>query len=159
MKQITTLQLFEGLTKSKIKTMAKNSVENIRENGKVLQVAEALSAMELFIKEVKAIDEFKSYVREEIEKHNVFKSESGAKIESIEVGVTYDYSNCNDDELDLIQMNFETISEALKGRKEFLKKVPVAGIDIFSKSSGEIIKIYPPSKSSTSTYKVTLSNA
>ncbi len=157
MENITALQLFEqGLTKTQIKSMAEKAVEGVKENGNVLQVAEALSAMELFIKEVKGMDEFKNYAGEEIEKHKVFKSASGAKIELIEAGVTYDYSKCNDTELELLESNLNGAKESLKTRQDFLKNIPIEGIDVVEPYTGEVIHIYPPSKTSTSSYKVSL---
>lgn len=156
--QITALELFEtGLRKTDIKIMAANAVESVLEKGNVLQVAEALSAMDGFVKEVKDDPRFKDYVREEASKTpKGFISNSGAKIECCEVGTAYDFSNCGDVELEMCDQAFKSAEAALKERKEFLKKVPAAGIDVIVPYTGEVIKIYPPSKTSTSSYKITL---
>lgn len=153
------LDVFQsGLTKTDIKVMADAAMESVLNNGNVLQVAEAISAMELFIKEIKDRKEFKEYVREEAGKSpKGFISNSGAKIEVCETGTSYDYSKCGDVELEMLESAFSTAENALKERKEFLKKIPLAGVDVIVPYTGEVIHIYPPSKSSTSSYKITLS--
>lgn len=147
----------QGLKKSQIEVMASNAVDSVLELGNPLKVAESISAMELFIKTVKDNPRFKEYVREEASKTpKGFVSSSGAKIELAEVGSTYDYSNCGDAELDMLDADFKKAENNLKERKEFLKKIPLSGIDVIVPFSGEVIHIYPPSKSSTSSYKVNL---
>jgi hypothetical protein len=47
------------------------------------------------------------------------------------------------------------IDKSMKWRKDFLKTVPVSGLDIITED-GEAVRIYPPSKKSTSSYKVEL---
>lgn len=153
------LSLFDrGLKKSEIFSMAVNAFENVLETGNFLQSAEALSAMENFIKQLKDNDNFKSYIRDEIAKHpGGFVSTSGAKIELAETGVEYDFSNCND--AILIDLEEKALYEKIKvdTRKKFLKNVPLAGLEIVDKESGEVTTIYPPVKTSQSSYKVTLS--
>lgn len=155
---IAALQLFEqGLSKTQISIMATSAVESVKETGKVLQVVEALSAMELFIKEVKDSKEFKDYAREEIVKYpKAFISESGAKIEAIEAGVKYDFSNCGDNEYFILDQKLLSAKNALKDRETFLKTVPEKGLVITDINTGETCQIFPPSKTSISTYKVTL---
>lgn len=154
---ITALELFEtGLRKSDLKVMAGNAVDSVLEKGNVLQVAEALSAMELFVKEVKDDSRFKELVRDEACKTpKGFVSNSGAKIELVETGTSYDFSKCNDSELLSLEASLSKVKENLEKRKSFLKTVPLSGLDIITED-GEAIKIYPPSKTSTSSYKITL---
>src|SRR6185312_11008146 len=152
---ITALEVFkQGLTKSAIKSMAQNAIESVKETGNILQVAEALSAMETFIKEVKADESFKEYTREEIGKYpRGFVSPSGAKLEWAETGTKYCFDKCNDPVHERLQEELEEISESLKKREAFLKTVPIEGMDF--RHGDELVTIYPPSKSSTSSYKVT----
>lgn len=154
--QITALELFEtGLKKSDLRIMASNAVDSVLERGNVLQVAEALSAMENFVKEVKDDPRFKDYVREEATKTpKGFISNSGAKIECCEVGTSYDFSNCNDPKLDILEDQLKTITDEVKARKDFLKTVPLSGMDVYVMD--ELVTVYPPSKTSTSSFKVTL---
>lgn len=155
--EITTLELFEkGLSKSEIKSMAENAVSHVIETGEVLKAAEGLAAMENFIKEFKASEAFKDYTRTEIEKYGkAFTSSSGAKLELAETGSKYDYSMCNDPELEVKMQALETAQNDVKERQDFLKNLPLSGVDIVT-SDGEVLKIYPPSKTSVSSYKVSL---
>lgn len=146
-----------GLKKSQIKEIAASAVENVLINGDPLLVAEALAGMEAFIKEVKADERFKNYTREETAKYpKGFISASGAKIELAEVGSSYNYDQCNDEVLVELEEKLAELEVKVKERKEFLKTIPLAGIDIIT-ADGEAVHLYPPSKSSISSYKVTLS--
>lgn len=154
----TALEIFEiGLKKSDIKSMANSAVESVMEKGNVLVVAEALSVMETFIKEVKADDRFKEYTREETSKYpKGYVSPSGAKIECAETGTKYDYSQCHDPELFSLTTEMEFLKIKIEERQKFLKTVPIQGMK-FVDEDGEVFMLYPPSKTSTSSYKVTLS--
>ena len=156
--QLTVLEHFEkGLTKTEIKSIANETVLSLLEGGNPLLVAEAISAMETFIKEVKDNPEFKSYVREEAEKYpKGFVSGSGAKIEIAETGTKYDYSQCGDTEWKILDSQIKNLKEAISEREKFLKAIPASGIEQLNKETGEVSTIYPPSKSSTSSYKITL---
>lgn len=154
--QQKSLIAFKGLSKVKIKEVALIAVQSVLDEGSPLEIAEALSSMELFIKEVKANERFKEYVREELEKVKKFTSASGAKIELAETGTKYDFSKCNDEALVNLYTTKEGIELNIKSRETFLKSLPLSGQDIITEE-GEAVKIYPPSKSSTSSYKVTLS--
>jgi hypothetical protein len=155
-KQQKSLIAFKGLSKVKIKEVALIAVQSVLEVGNPLEIAESLSSMELFIKEVKADERFKNYVREELEKNKVFVTASGAKIELAETGTKYDFSKCNDQNLIDLYATKEGIELNIKSRETFLKTVPLSGLEIVDTESGEVSTIYPPSKSSTSSYKVTL---
>jgi hypothetical protein len=155
MQTIEILKDYTGLTKTDIKEMAALAIESVLENGNPLEVAESLSAMEDFIKQVKSEKRFTDYVREETIKYGKsFVSPSGAKIEIAETGSKYDFSNCNDLELIKLETILEDLTDRIKKRKDFLKTVSTSGIDI--RHNDELITIYPPSKSSTSSYKITL---
>lgn len=146
-----------GLRKSEISGLAKVAVDTLLENGNPLSVAENLSAMENFVAEVKKDPRFIDYVREEAKKFNgTFTSSSGAKIELAEVGTKYVFDQCGDPKLVELQDMFDRADYALKERKEFLKTVPKSGLEIVDKESGDVSTVYPPAKSSTSSFKITL---
>lgn len=103
--------------------------------------------------------EFVSFLRDEIERNGEkgkYTTGRGVKFEVAETGSSYDFSKCNDPELLDLEEKSKAAAEALKARKEFLKTVPAAGLPIIIESTGETVTLYPPSKSSKSSFKVSL---
>lgn len=99
--------------------------------------------------------ELKQMVRDEVAKWNgKYTTPRGVKFENAETGTKYNYSICNDQSLLLLEIDAKAAAEKLKERQEFLKKLPVEGVEI--RQEDELVRIYPPSKSSTSSYKITL---
>lgn len=95
-------------------------------------------------------------IRDEVQKYGkVFTTPRGVKFELAETGTKYDYSNCNDQELVELEGQLEVLKEKVKTRQEFLKTVPQEGLDIIT-GHGEPVKIFPPTKTSNSSFKVSL---
>lgn len=94
-----------------------------------------------------ALDEANKY-----EKSFEFK---GTKIERVEVGTKYDYSNCNDFKLAKIADNLNHYSEQKKQRENMLKTLKSKLVEI-DEETGDINEIYPPIKTSTTSLKVTM---
>jgi hypothetical protein len=114
--------LSNGLTKTQIKIVAQNSVQELLNNGNILEAAEMISVMETFIKEVRASKEFTDYVRDEVAKNGKdITNPSGAKIELAETGVKYDYSKCGDTVLETLEQQLQSIETSIDERKQFLK--------------------------------------
>jgi hypothetical protein len=148
--------LSTGLTKTQIKVIAQSSIHELLNNGRILEAAEALTVMENFIKEVRSSKEFTDYVREEVSKNGKdITNPSGAKIELAETGTKYDFSQCHDPILVQLEAKLETVEAMIKERKDMLKSVSSSGMDILI--DDELVKVFPPSKTSTSSYKITLS--
>jgi len=144
------------LNKTQIKMISQQVIDDLLENGRIIESAETISKMELLIKEIKSNSKWVDYVREQISLHGKeFISPSGTKIELAEVGTKYDFSQCNDEILDELLKQQETIDLAVKERQSFLKSIPAGGMDIITKH-GECVKIFAPSKSSTSSFKTTI---
>jgi len=80
----------------------------------------------------------------------------GAKFEEKEVGSKWDYSQCNDTELAELETKSKEASDALKERQKYLQNLPAAGIETLDKSTGDMVMIYKPSKSSTTALTVSL---
>lgn len=100
--------------------------------------------------------ELVSMIRDEISKNNgKLTTARGVKFEIAETGTKYDFSQCNDPELVEYEEKLNDYKEKVKLRQDFLKTVPAKGLDIIT-ADGEPVKVYPPSKSSNSSYKVTL---
>jgi len=149
-------QITSELTKTQIKIVADNMVSNIMENGNVIEVADTISKMELFIKELKGNSNYIGFLCDEVSKYGKsYTTASGTKLELAEVGVKYDYSKCQDAIWNELQNSLESIQALVKNRETFLKAVPIHGLDIINED-GEVLKIYPPSKSSTSSVKCTI---
>jgi hypothetical protein len=146
-----------GYTKTQLKIAADNVVNDIIENGNALPAAEALSAMESFVKEVKGNRQYIEFVRNEIAKHGkAANTPSGTKLELAEVGTKYDFTNCEDLILKKLEAEIFDLDCKLTERKDFLKKLPLSGLLITDEDTGETYKVYPPSKTSTSSYKVSI---
>lgn len=154
------ITFFTGLTKPGIIQLATNAVQQVLENGNVLQAAESLSAMENFIDAVRKNPQFLDYAREEIAKHGKggFTSASGAKLENAETGTKYIYDNTGDDQITALYESKKEIEKKIKAREEFLKALPDIGLNIMNEETGELLTIYRPAKTSKSSYKVTLAN-
>ena len=146
-----------GYTKTQLKIAADSVVNDIIENGNALPAAEALSAMENFVKEVKGNKQYIDFVRDEIAKHGKSANTgSGTKIELAEVGTKYDFSKCEDPKIIELENKINYLDSELADRKDFLKTVPLSGLLVTDENTGETYKVYPPSKTSTSSYKVTI---
>ena len=149
-------QVSNDLTKSQIKVIAQTTIDSILESGNVIEVADTFAKIELFIKEIKSASQYIDYLRDEVAKHGKgITTSSGTKIELAEVGTKYDYSNCGDSQIDELMKQLEILEMAIKERQTFLKTIPSSGMEVILEG-GEICKIYPPSKTSTSSVKTTI---
>lgn len=145
------------LTKSQLTIIAESIIDELKESGRSIDMADAICKMEHLIKEIKSSKEYVEMVREHIQLHggNSITTSSGTRIDLAETGTKYDYSNCNDSILQDLEKQEEFISEKVKERQTFLKTIPYQGMDIIDEY-GEVKKIYPPAKSSTSSFKATI---
>lgn len=146
------------LSKTQIKVIADQTASDIIDNGKdIIQIADTIAKMELFIKELKANPEYLDYLITEVSKFGKGTTTStGTKLELAEVGVKYDFSQCNDPELLKWEEQYNQIDKEISDRKEFLKKVSIKGMTIIDEETGETVTIYPPSRSSKSSVKCTI---
>jgi hypothetical protein len=145
------------VNKTMLKGMASNTLGELMENGRIIEAADMIAKMEFFIKELKSNPEYIDYLRSEVAKYgSVHTTPSGTRIELAEVGTKYDYVFCEDDILNDLVISRLALEEQIKERQEFLKHLPSEGIEIISRY-GEVKRIYPPSKSSTSSIKCTIS--
>jgi hypothetical protein len=153
---INTPALLEGgNTKSEIENLALLLIEDTLEKGNPIELAEKIAATENLIKVIKDNDRYKTYVIDELGKYSgKYSTGSGTKIEVCEAGVKYNYNKCNDPVLaDLYNQKAE-LEGKIKFRESFLKAVSPEGTDI--RVEDQLVTVYPPSKTSTTTYKVTL---
>ena len=142
----------EGLNKKQIADLADTSVGRVLEDGTVFQVAEALAAMEEFVKTVRKDERYIQFLRDELAKHHGrLVTASGAKIELCEAGVSYDYSaNAEWRELEAARFEIERQKKALEEKLRLLAPGRVA----VDPQTGEMLE--GPQKTSKSTYRITL---
>jgi len=144
-------------SKTSIHKLATMLIEQVLEIGNPLELAEQIAASENLIKSIKEDKRFADYVREQLDQYKgKFNTESATKIEAAEVGTKYDFSVCNDVILTNHEKELEKAEFMVTNRKGFLKNVPPEGLIITDALTGETWTVYPPSKTSTSSYKITL---
>jgi hypothetical protein len=142
----------EGLRKTEIFELAIKSVDNVLEEGNVFKVAEAIAAMEEFVKAVRKDERYIDFLREELIKNNGrLYTNSGAKIEVCEAAVTYDYSH--DATWRMIDEKIKMLQEHKKSREEILRKIAPGRMAV-DPETGEVWE--GPLKTSKSTYRITL---
>ena len=142
----------EGLRKKQIADLAEQSVNNVLEEGNVFQVAEALAAMEEFVKNVRKDERFVEFLRDELTKHRgKLTTNSGARIETCEAGVMYDYSN--NGEWRELDQQIKILTDQRKTVEEKLRKLAPGRMAV-DPETGEVIE--GPIKTSKSTYRITL---
>jgi hypothetical protein len=143
----------EGLSKKEITDLAEQSVNNVLEQGNVFQVAEALAAMEEFVKNVRKDERFVEFLREELTKHRGrLTTNSGARIETCEAGVMYDYSS--NGEWRELDQQIKILTDQRKAVEEKLRKLAPGRMAV-DPETGEVLE--GPIKTSKSTYRITLS--
>jgi hypothetical protein len=143
----------EGLSKKQIADLAEQSVSNVLEEGNVFQVAEALAAMEEFVKNVRKDERFVEFLRDELNKNRGrLITNSGARIEACEAGVMYDYSG--NGEWRELDQQIKILTDQRKAVEEKLRKL-VPGRMAVDPETGEVLE--GALKTSKSTYRITLS--
>ena len=168
--QLTTtniLSLFET-TKAERTTFAIDVVEKLRnEEADPLKIHLQIKAMEEIINSLTnttektnknftlAID-YKNMLLEAAEKHGKKFQLHNAEFSIKEVGTKYDFSNCEDLGLSELLLKQAEIDAKVKAKQDFLKTVPLSGIVITDEETGDTYKVYPPSKTSTTSVAVSL---
>lgn len=142
-------------TQTQIDIFSDQVIESVR-NGEanpleVLIILKAFEkAQERIIKEIR-----ENFVTEAGKYPETSFEFNGAKIEKVEVGTKYNYAICNDpiykNRLEIAEKAKEKLSE----RETFLKAIKEP-INIVDEETGELIKIIPALKTSTSSLKVSI---
>ncbi len=150
------ISLFRKLPETKSEVSKYSSL--IREsvlNGEVepLTFYAQLSALEQLFKSLKSDHLVKDLVLEEAQKYG-FKSfdKGNAKFQVKEVGVKYDFSECNDLQLDGINQKISELTELKKEREAFLKSIP-GGEEVYDQEGNQL---FAPVKKSTTQVVVIL---
>lgn len=158
------------LSKQNAATFHQQAKERIYEHGGAFEYIEVIKFFAALDKQISGdkqakIEEDKEFIdflRDEIKKQGnggdkaEFETARGVKFSLAEVGSVYDFSQCNDWELEALEAKEREAKEEVKIRKEFLKTVPSKGLIVTDRESGDTYTVYPPSKSSKSSFKVSL---
>jgi len=112
-----------------------------------------VKAMESVLETIKPI--LDKAARDEAETYGAKSFERlGAKVEMFEAATKYDYSMCNDDEYKDLLLEQEKLKLKIKQREKFLQSID-GKMNIIT-DDGEGVTVFAPTKSSTSTLKITL---
>lgn len=151
---LTNLGLFET-SKEQRKDFVQEVINGLNEgNVDALKVHLQVKCMEDIIKQLTSSKEYKDICLTEAFKFGKTFEHHNAKFEIKEMGVKYDYSNCNDPILKTLEEHLLTIEQDIKYRQVLLKGLPAEGMEIIVED--ELVRIYPPSKTSTTTVTVNL---
>jgi hypothetical protein len=149
-------------TKSERKAFAMEVLEQLEEgNYNPLQMHVSIKNMEALLKTFtdkkdspEIAERYGKIVLEEAEKNGKKFEMYNAGFQIKETGTTYDFTVCNDPVMaDLLRMQ-EEIKAKVKERGDFLKTLPDEGMEV--RHEDELITIYKPAKSSTTTLAVSL---
>jgi hypothetical protein len=151
---LTNLGLFET-DKEQRKEFVNQVIEGLNE-GSVdpLKVHLQVKCMEDIIKQLTSSKQYKEICLTEAVKFGRNFEHHNAKFEIKEMGVKYDYSNCNDPILKELKEKLQYLELEIKYRETLLKGIPSEGMEIIVED--ELVRIYPPSKTSTTTVTVNL---
>ena len=151
------LSLFET-TKEQRQSFALGVIEAL-EQGEAdpLKIHLQVKCMEDIIKLLNSNTIYKKSVLEAAEKYGQKSFEyQNSKVEIKEMGTKYDYSKCGDTVWQMFEQKSASAADDLKQREAFLKTVPSKGMQVLDELTGEMITVYPPSKSSTTSVAITL---
>lgn len=119
-----------------------------------LKVHLQLKCMEDVCEQIKADAFYKNNLLDEAAKNGKKFMYQNAEFQIKEAGVKYDYSQCNDPELSQMLQDADALNKKVKVRQEMLKNAPTTGLELLV--GDEVVTVYPPAKSSTTTVQVTL---
>ena len=100
----------------------------------------------------KKLDE---YVLDSISKYGKSTEALGIKWEVSEFGTKYDYSDCGDKTLDSLNKNQLELKSKIEARQKLLKSL-TGKTTIVDDTTGEIMELYPPKKTSITGVKKTI---
>jgi len=115
-----------------------------------------VKALEDMLETLKANKDYKDAVLQAAVLNGKDFEYMSAKFNIREVGVKYDFSKCESPAYDEIMADYNDASKRKKDMEDFLKKVPHSGLDIINGVTGEVTRVYPPAKSSTTSVAVSL---
>lgn len=150
---VTDLSLFET-TKAERQDFAQSVVNGLKEGiSDPLKVHLQVKCMEDLIKQITSHPDYKDLTLDEAAKYGKSFEHYNAKFEIKEMGVKYDYSNCGDPIYNQLANELAELEKKVKDRQTFLKAVQ-PGTELLIED--EVIILYPPVKTSTTSITVNL---
>ena len=145
-------------TKTGIKSYAEAALNEILD-GYVnpLEIKVRLTAMKAVIDEIEKSEEYKDAVLAEAQRYHKDELMNlyDANICIKENGVKYDYSGCNHPQYNSITEEIERLTARRKSFEKYLQTVD-GETDYINPETGEICKIYPPLRTSTTGIAITI---
>ncbi len=153
METITNTLAILPTTKEQVATFAAK-LENELQSGSVnpLDIIHIQKCFEKTFEKIKPT--LSELARTEAEKYGKSFEFKGAKIELAEVGVKYDYSKCGHLDYNRLVAEIDTLNEKKKALETMIKTFK--GETNMISEDGEPMTVYPPTKTSTSSIKVTI---
>ena len=150
---VTDLSLFET-TKAERQDFAQSVVNGLKDGlSDPLKVHLQVKCMEDLIKQITSHPDYKDLTLDEAAKYGKSFEHYNAKFEVKEMGVKYDYSNCGDPIYNQLAEELAELEKKVKDRQAFLKAVQ-PGTELLIED--EVIVLYPPIKTSTTSITVNL---
>jgi len=118
------------------------------------QIAGAIKNLQDILEAIQT--DIKPFVIEEVDKSGGALSEYGVSFKKMEAGTKYDYSSTNDWVLQRLEAEAKAAKASVDERQKFLKTIPENGLDAVDEDTGDIIKLFRPIKSSTTTVAISL---
>jgi len=142
------------LTKAGIAETADQIVQAL-DNGEVnpLDLKLAFKAIEDLGKKVKGT--LDTHLVEEASKYTKTFMYKGSEFNTMEAGTRYDYSVCGHTEYNELAAEMIRIDKRMKEIEKDLKGIKGSRTEV-NEDTGEIIKLYPPKKTSTTTVSTTI---
>lgn len=150
------LNLHSKITKADIIISFDKEIETALENGNALELRRMGAIMEDIAKRINTDERVRESCVNEVEKYGKNHTVNGVKYDIKETGVKYDFSQCGDEEYNGLLEIFNYTKTRIKEREEFLKRLPREGATIVNEETGEVCKVYPPSRTSTTNVAVTI---
>lgn len=144
--------------KTSRETFAQSVIQSIVEgNVNPLAIHVQIKCMEDIIKKITEDSTYKEALLTEADRYGGKTFEfHNAEIKKQEVGVKYDYSQCGSDDIDFLAANVEEAKTSLKNAETFYKNIPEEGKEVLQETTGEVKRVFPPAKTSTSSIVVKL---
>lgn len=151
----TSLVSLCGNSKQDRETFANAIVEQLKDGTyDPLRMHIMVKNIEALLEVIKDNKEYKEICLAEAGKYGKKFDKENASFEIKEVGVKYDYTNCNDAEYAQLMSDKAALDKKIKTREAYLKALPPAGIEV--RVEDELVLVLPPVKTSTTAITVSL---